>query len=162
MIVGFEELGAIREKHAKETIVLAGGVFDIIHEGHQDLFQRMQLAGDVGVIALTTDKRTKERKGPKRPIREETSRLIVVDGQKGIDYSVLAPEPAPSKEVPTLQVVRALRPDVLISCEEAQWQDYQNKLAESGTELIVIPRYRIDISTSAIIDRVLELYCEDR
>lgn len=157
MIVNIEDLPEVRLKHYNEKIVLAGGVFDLLHPGHIDLFKRVRQMGDVAVIALSTDKRVKERKGPSRPILDELTRLTLVDSVKYVDYALLAPEPDPAKEVPTLQVIESLRPDAFMT-SESSWLRFEEKVADYGTKLILIPRLNETISTTHTINKILETY----
>lgn len=159
MIIGFENLQEVREKHHEDTIVFAGGVFDLMHPGHLDLFRHMRSVGHVAVVAVSTDERVRERKGDLRPIQDEATRLTMVGAVRDVDYALLAPGPSPDREVPTLQVIRALRPDIFMTCE-VSWLQYENKVAQHGTETVIIPRFSEDISTTETINKIVRSHAE--
>lgn len=158
MITSLGELPQVREEHAGDTIALAGGVFDLLHPGHIDLFKRMKAVADIGVIALSSDTRVKQRKGPLRPIQNQDTRLTVVDAIRYVDYALVAPEPT-EDEVPTVQIMRALRPDYFFS-SETSWLDYPNIFTELAIDLRVVPRFSDEISTTATIEAVLDTHSE--
>lgn len=158
MITSLSELPQVREEHPDETIALAGGVFDLLHPGHIDLFKRMKAVADIGVIALSSDARVRQRKGPLRPIQDEDTRLIVVDAIRYVDYALVAPEPT-EEEVPTVQVMRALRPDYFFSSEDS-WLDYPNIFAELAVDLRLVPRFSEEISTTETIKAILSTHQE--
>lgn len=157
MIISFDQLKRVREDHKDERIVLAGGVFDLIHPGHIDLFNRMRAAGDITVVAPSTDRRVRERKGPLRPIHDELTRLTMVDSVRFVDYSLLAPQPIPGLEVPTMQIVEQLRPDIFMT-SEASWLNFTGKLAVHGTQIALVPRLNEQVSTTATIEKILTLH----
>ena len=48
--------------------VFVNGTFDILHRGHLELLEYAKSQGDVVVVAIDSDERVKEKKGPTRPI----------------------------------------------------------------------------------------------
>lgn len=155
MIVKFTDLPSIRQKHSHQSIVLAGGVFDLLHPGHLDLLKKMRKEGEITVVAITSDKRVRERKGPHRPIHDQTTRLAILDSIKYVDYVLIAPAPNKAAQyVPTVRIIRKLRPDTFLSSEES-WYKYKSQLSEVGTRLKVIKRFSSRVSTSKTINKVL-------
>lgn len=157
MIVSFGQVEGIRRKHPEARIVFAGGTFDIINPGHVHLIEKMRTFGDLVVIAISTDKRVKQRKGPSRPIHNQKTRLAVIDAIKGVDYALIAPEPAKDQPVPTIQVMSSLRPDVFITCEP-DWGKFKLLVNSLGTEYVRIPRLSRRVSTTHTIKKVLEAH----
>lgn len=156
MIIKLEELSSIRRRHQEETIAFAGGVFDLMHPGHLDLFKHMQAVADIVVVAVSTDERVRQRKGPSRPIHNETTRLQVIDAVRHINYTLLAP--APNKgEVPTVQIMRALLPNIFMSSENS-WQEYPEIFRELNVDFKLVVRFSEKISTTHTINRVLGLH----
>jgi cytidyltransferase-like protein len=155
VIVKFKDLPSIRQKHSHQSIVLAGGVFDLLHPGHLDLLKKMRKEGGITVIAITSDKRVRERKGSHRPIHDQTTRLVILDAIKYVDYVLIAPAPSKSAQyVPTVRIIRKLRPDIFFSSEKS-WYKYESQLIEVGTRLKVIKRFSSKVSTSKTINKVL-------
>src|SRR2546428_13773418 len=54
-----------------KTVVLAAGTFDLLHPGHLDYFEWARRHGDVLVVCVVGDERTRRRKNTGRPIRKE-------------------------------------------------------------------------------------------
>lgn len=87
-------------------IVLATGVFDLIHPGHIDYFEKAKSFGDILVVSIVDDKFV--RKGPNRPIFSQNLRLSWLAALEIIDYVVLNGGYGPWK------VMKAIKPDVYI------------------------------------------------
>lgn len=154
MIVNFEDLPDVRQKHSSETIVFMGGCFDIVHEGHAEGVSLCKSAADVLVVGVACDERVRQRKGPTRPIRSETGRLMLVDALKPVDYSFLMP--MPQDDSPTLQVIKALEPDVFMDhrANWERWTDALSRIEGLGTQVVFSDSPKLD-STTHIIQRVL-------
>jgi D-beta-D-heptose 7-phosphate kinase/D-beta-D-heptose 1-phosphate adenosyltransferase len=86
----------------------ANGCFDLIHPGHIHLLAQARAGCDRLVVALNTDASVRRLKGPTRPVQNEAARAIVMASLSPVDMVVLFDEDTP------LELIRALRPDVLI------------------------------------------------
>jgi D-beta-D-heptose 7-phosphate kinase / D-beta-D-heptose 1-phosphate adenosyltransferase len=86
----------------------ANGCFDLIHPGHVRLLTEARTRCDRLVVALNTDASVQRLKGPTRPLQNETARAIVMASLSPVDLVVLFGEETP------LELIRALRPDVLV------------------------------------------------
>jgi len=155
MIVTSEQLPEIRRRHRFERIVFAGGVFDLIHEGHVDGLEKRRKLGDLLVVGITSDERVQERKGLNRPIRRELGRLSVVNAFRAVDYAFIMPLPA--EKTPTIQVIQALQPDIFVDHHENQhrWEVDRAYIESLGTELAFDDAPKLD-STTDIISRVID------
>lgn len=151
MLIELKDLPAIRAQHAKQKIVLGGGGFDILHQGHIDYFRDIKVLGDVLVIAVKSDAEIRSYKDTGRPIQNEDVRAVVVDAIRYVDYVLVAPEPRGS-EPPRLAVARALKPDVVVTASD-KWRAYEEELKSLGVELEVIPIEKVN-STTSIIERI--------
>lgn len=154
MIVNFAELGAVRSAHPHESIVFAGGCFDLVHQGHVDALARRKAEGDLLVVGLSSDARIVERKGPTRPIINQAGRIAVIDAMRFVDYSFIMPMPMEGMS-PTMQVLDVLRPNIFVDHEENEerWRELESKINSFGTELRIDHGPKLD-SSSAIIRRV--------
>ena len=56
------------------SIVLANGVFDLLHVGHVRYLEGAKALGDVLVVAVNSDASTRAYKGPGRPVIPEGER----------------------------------------------------------------------------------------
>ena len=156
MITTFEALPEVRERHSDSTIVLTGGVFDLIHVGHITGMNFCRKFGDVLVVGISSDERTRQRKGPTRPIIPQEHRLEMVDALKVVDYAFIMPLPT-TVETPTIRAIRRLSPDVYLDHEEneAKWTPYIHEVENLGTRFEFNRSLRPD-STSVIIDRIIK------
>ena len=159
MRVAFSDLPSIRERHRGQKIVLAGGAFDILHQGHIDFLRDIKALGDILVIAIKTDAEVRSYKDLGRPIQNEDVRAVIVDAIRYVDYTVVAPEIpkdfGPDSEPPRLAIARILRPDIFASYNE-RWEARRAALKSFGAELKILAIDKIN-STTSIIERIRNL-----
>jgi D-beta-D-heptose 7-phosphate kinase / D-beta-D-heptose 1-phosphate adenosyltransferase len=89
-------------------IVFTNGCFDILHVGHITLLEQCRDFGDKVVVGLNSDASVQKLKGPGRPVVGERERARVLAALGSTDAVVIFDELTP------LQLVQALRPDVLV------------------------------------------------
>lgn len=65
--------------------VIVNGTFDIIHPGHLAMLNYAKSLGDFLIVAIDTDDRVKELKGPKRPINNQHDRKIMLENLRAVD-----------------------------------------------------------------------------
>jgi rfaE bifunctional protein nucleotidyltransferase chain/domain len=65
--------------------IIVNGTFDIIHPGHLALLNYARSLGDSLVVAIDTDKRVRELKGPGRPINNQYERKLLLENLKAVD-----------------------------------------------------------------------------
>ena len=150
-ILSREELVGVLEEHRRrgEKIVLANGVFDLLHVGHVRYLQAARAEGDVLVVGINSDASTRARKGEGRPIMTERGRAAVVAALASVDYVVIF------DELDVNELIRAMRPDV-----HAKGTDYavdtvpEGELAQSLGIRIAICGDAKDHSTRDILSRI--------
>lgn len=152
-MISLADLPRIREKHKAQKIVLGGGAYDILHQGHIDYFKDIRKLGDIIVIAVKSDAEIRSYKEEGRPIQNEDVRASVVDAIRYVDYTLIAPEGKEgSGEPPRLAVARALRPDIIVTAS-TKWKAYEDELKNLGVELKIVPIEKVN-STTSIIERI--------
>jgi len=72
-------------------VVLAGGVFDIIHPGHIHTLNAAKDLGDILVVVVATDK-TAEKMKKRLPLHSQDQRKMLVDALSVVDLSVVGHE----------------------------------------------------------------------
>jgi rfaE bifunctional protein nucleotidyltransferase chain/domain len=87
-------------------IVLANGLFDLLHVGHLRYLRGARRLGDLLVVAVNGDRSARALRGPGRPLVPARDRARLVAGVRGVDL-VLVFE---GRTVGT--VLRRLRPEV--------------------------------------------------
>lgn len=65
--------------------VFVNGTFDVLHTGHLSLFQYAKSLGDYVIVAIDSDERVKEKKGPTRPINCLLDRAFMLSNISTID-----------------------------------------------------------------------------
>ena len=87
-------------------VVLAGGVFDVIHPGHIYTLMSSKALGDVLIVSVARDKTVLANKGH-MPINSESERVELVSSIKYVDLALLG------SESNIYEVVEAVRPDII-------------------------------------------------
>lgn len=90
------------------TVVFTNGVFDLLHPGHVDSLLAARREGDALVVGLNTDSSVRRLKGDGRPVRSTAERAVILAALEFVDCVV------PFEEDTPLELVRQLRPDVLV------------------------------------------------
>ena len=66
-------------------IIFVNGCFDVLHLGHIKLFEYAKSLGDYLIVAIDSDKRVSEMKGPERPIFSQSDRSQTLEAIRYID-----------------------------------------------------------------------------
>ncbi len=149
-----ELLSILEEIREEKTIVFTNGCFDIIHAGHVSYLEEAKSLGDILVVGLNSDESVRRIKGEKRPIINERERAYILSRLKPVDYVVLFEEDTPER------LIKAIRPHILVKGGDWKLENIVGReFVESyGGKVITIP-FNFHISTTAIIERIIENYC---
>ena len=116
-------------KSGKGKIVLASGVFDLLHLGHVKFLEEAKKAGgkDAKLVVVIARDSTVEKLKGKKPIMSEHQRCLLVESLKVVDSAVLGHE-----EFNIGEVISSIKPDVIalgFDQEDIMTQvvDYLNK-----------------------------------
>jgi len=69
--------------------VVVNGTFDVIHPGHLALLNYAKSLGDFLIVAIDSDSRVRELKGPQRPINPQHERKQLLENLKAVDQVVI-------------------------------------------------------------------------
>jgi D-glycero-beta-D-manno-heptose 1-phosphate adenylyltransferase len=107
-IVSRNGLHAVLDEHrrAAAKIVLANGIFDLLHVGHVRYLQGARAEGDVLVVGINSDSSARKLKGEGRPILTERARAALVAALACVNYVVIF------DELDVKPLLRELQPDV--------------------------------------------------
>ena len=97
-------------KHKKRRVVLASGVFDLLHLGHVKFLEEAKKAGGKNaelIVIIARDSTVQETKGMK-PIMPESQRRALVESLKVVDEAVLGFENFDIDDV-----IDRIKPDVI-------------------------------------------------
>ncbi|MEO7001444.1 MAG: adenylyltransferase/cytidyltransferase family protein [Ktedonobacterales bacterium] len=67
------------------ALVVATGVFDLLHIGHLRFLEAARQLGDRLILGLESDERVRRWKGPKRPIQSEDDRVALLRALRVVD-----------------------------------------------------------------------------
>src|SRR5262245_43554258 len=143
-----------------KKVVLAHGVFDILHVGHKRHLDVGKRNGDVLIVTLTTDKFV--NKGPDRPVFGEKLRAEMVAGLEIVDYVGISLERGDE------HVIEIVKPHGYLKGSE--YSDEESDVTgRIKTERQTVEKFGgevmytedITFSSSNLSNRVLQLYPED-
>ena len=95
------------KKSSTKKIVLAGGVFDIIHPGHIHTLNAAKALGDVLVVVIATDKTAKKMK-KRQPLHDQELRRQLVSCLSMVDSAIIG------HEDDIFETVREIKPDTIV------------------------------------------------
>ena len=124
-------------------VVMASGVFDLLHVGHINLLWRAKQLGDVLVVGVVSDHGTKDYKD-RYPAEGERVRMRAVLELGFVDVVVEQAGTDPSA------LLERFRPDVLVHGDD--WSELlqgQATVERLGIEWKLLP-YTPDVSTTAL------------
>jgi D-beta-D-heptose 7-phosphate kinase/D-beta-D-heptose 1-phosphate adenosyltransferase len=132
-----------------ERVVLTNGCFDLLHPGHVALLEAARAEGERLVVALNSDVSVRGLKGDGRPVVPEGERAELLLSLESVDRVALYDEPTP------IEVVRALRPDVLVKGADWAAEEIVGRAeVEAAGGRVVRVALVPGRSTSAIIGRI--------
>ena len=65
--------------------IVVNGTFDILHSGHLALLNYAKSQGDFLVVAIDSDRRVQELKGPSRPVNTQSERQELLENLRAVD-----------------------------------------------------------------------------
>ena len=143
-----------------KKVILAAGTFDLLHPGHLDYFEWAKRHGDVLVVCVVGDKRTRRRKKTGRPIVKEEWRALMVSSLKPVDL-VFISDRRPFEE----EIIRAILPDVVVTPGDEPNKEKKAEFAayfrEKNPRIKLVMKnrtaFRRKSSTRSIIEKVRRL-----
>nr|ADC35746.1 hypothetical protein [uncultured bacterium 293] len=138
-----------RWKDEGRAVVFTNGCFDLLHPGHVALLEAARAEGEVLVVGLNSDASVRGLKGEGRPLLPEQERAEALLALEAVDRVIVYSDPTP------LELVRALRPDVLVKGADWAVEDIVGRaeVEEVGGRVVrvgLVPGR----STSSLVDRL--------
>ena len=131
-------------------IVLTSGSFDLIHLGHVKYLARAKEQGDLLVVGVDSDAKIRRRKGDDRPMVPQEERLEMLAYQRPVDLIFLKEE-----EHERWDLIRAVRPHVLVLTEDHSYSDEQQQALLEYCESIEVIERQATVTTS---ERIRQMY----
>ncbi len=149
------------DKHEKRRVVLASGVFDLLHLGHVKFLEEAKKAGGKNaelIIIIARDRTVQKTKG-RKPIMPENQRRALVESLKVVDEAVLGFE-----NFDIAEVINRIKPDVIAlgydqAAMEKQVRNYITKHGLS-IEVVQVGKFEEDElnSSSKIMQKIVEKF----
>jgi len=114
------------KKSPTKKIVLAGGVFDIIHPGHIHTLNAAKALGGILVVAIATDK-TAEKMKKRLPLHNQELRRELVSYLSMVDEAIVG------HEDDIFQTVKEVKPNIIVLGYD---QVHQEKFISDGCKRI--------------------------
>ena len=114
------------KKSSTKKIVLAGGVFDIIHPGHIHTLNAAKALGGILVVAIATDK-TAEKMKKRSPLHNQELRRELVSYLSMVDEAIVG------HEDDIFQTVKEVKPNIIVLGYD---QVHQEKFISDGCKRI--------------------------
>src|ERR1700730_804614 len=161
-IKSIDELSAIAAgaRAAGRKVVLAHGVFDVLHVGHKRHLELGKRNGELLVVTITTDRHV--NKGPGRPVFPEQLRAEMLAGLEIVDHVGISPNPSAE------YVIEKIRPDIYLKGSEysAEEKDVTGRIT---TERLTVEKYGgrllftddITFRSSNLANLALQIYPEE-
>lgn len=136
-------------RNAGQRTVFTNGCFDLLHAGHLSLLHAAARCGDILIVAINSDASVRRIKGVARPIMPEHERAAFLASLACVDAVVIFDEETP------IEVLNAIRPDVLVKGEDYRIEDVVGReLVEGyGGRVVLIPLLP-EKSTTSLIERI--------
>jgi FAD synthetase len=146
-------------KHGKKKVVLASGVFDLLHLGHVKFLEEAKKAGgkDAELIVIIARDSTVEKNKGRKPIMPENQRRALVESLKVVDEAVLGFE-----EFDIGDVIERIKPDVIaLGYDQADMEKYVQEYVDKhklNVAVVRIGKFEEDAldSSSKIRQKIVE------
>ena len=146
-------------KSTKKTVVLASGVFDLLHLGHVKFLEEAKKTGGKNaelIVIVARDSTVEQTKG-RKPIMSEAQRRALVESLKVVDEAVLGYE-----NLDIGEVIEKIKPDVIALGYDQEdmarnVQDYLDK-HKLKVKVVRVGKFGEDAldSSSKIRQRIIE------
>ncbi len=129
---------------------MVNGTFDILHRGHIELLNFARSQGDTLLVAIDTDRRVKELKGPARPVNNQEDRKYHLENLKAVDGVMFFDSKEQLEEI-----MKGWQPDVYV--KGSDWVGKSSTASKYAKEVIFYNRVG-DYSTTNTIAAIQDKY----
>jgi len=131
-------------KNDNKVIVLFHGSFDILHEGHLNLFKKAKESGDVLFVGIETDDYIKDKKGKNRPINNLKARMNNLLRIDLVDYLFIIPFDKTYKIY--IDIYKNLKPDILVTAKDERFKNKETDAIAEDIKVVAIEDKNISSS----------------
>jgi len=139
----------------KNTTVLVGGCFDILHLGHIIFLKKARNLGDKLVVLLESDENIKKIKGENRPINNQENRAKILESLRMVDQVIKLPKIENDDEY--FKIIKKIKPTIIAITEnDKNLINKKHQAKQVGAKLIKVTKLIPHQSTSRIIEIITE------
>lgn len=151
--IDFDELDQKLETiKSKGKLVIAGGCFDVLHEGHIRFLEKAKKHGDILLIILESDESVRRRKGADRPVNNQRKRARFLSRFDSVDYVLTIPDF--KRDENYYNLVKKLQPDIIAVTKKDPIISKKSEQAKLvGGEIIEVIDRIPNLSTSNILNK---------
>ncbi len=136
---------------AKKTIVLVGGCFDILHQGHFEFLKAAKKEGDILMVALESDEKVTHLKGPGRPVNKAPVRAENLIKTNLVHYVVILPTLHGREDY--LKMVQTIKPDIIaVTADDPKIARKEEQAKLVGGQIKVVIKRLPGLSTTEIVN----------
>ena len=138
-----------RLRAAGVRLVFTNGVFDLLHIGHVRYLAQARALGDALLVAINSDRKVRELKGPDRPVFDQAERAEILAALRYVDYVTIFDDVSPRT------LIAELLPDVLVKGGDYQLDEIHGReeVEAAGGKVISLPFVQ-GASTTSLIERM--------
>lgn len=135
------------------SIVLAGGVFDLLHVGHVKFLELAKGKGDYLLVLLESDESVRKSKGIKRPLNKQKDRAKVLEALSAVDFIVSLKGILKNEDYD--KIVRQISPKVLATTAQDQNIIHKKRQAKLiGAKVETVMKRLQTKSTSKLLKKI--------
>ncbi len=153
-VVTLKEAGKISKqlKEAGKIIVLGGGCFDILHQGHLAYLKQAKNQGDVLFVTLESDSNVRRLKGDRRPINSQQQRAKQLIKLSFVNYIILLPPLLGYQQY--FDITQKLSPDIIAITEgDPKQKEKEIQAKEVGAKVVTVVERFKEYSTTSILQK---------
>lgn len=133
-------------------IILVGGCFDILHEGHIKFLNDANKSADSLFLLLENDRNVRRMKGEKRPINSQKNRSIVLSALSSVDYIIPLGDVTKDEDYDKL-IVQILPDYIALTFGDKNREQRKKQCEMVGAKLIEIKSVE-GVSTTNFINNI--------
>ena len=155
-ILSREGLHDVLDEHRRSgrKVVLANGVFDLLHVGHVRYLQAAREEGDLLVVGINSDASTRSLKGAGRPVNSENDRATILAALESVNAVCIFTEKT------AVKFLERAQPDIYVKggdyTLETLNQDERRAVESVGGKIVIIP-FVPGKSTTALLEKISRL-----
>jgi len=149
------KLDQITQIPSNRKLVLAGGVFDLLHYGHIKFLKEAKNCGDILIIALESDANVQRRKGKDRPIHNQQIRAEILSELACVDHVLILPIMENDQDY--FELVKTIKPAVVAITLNDPQQDNKRKQIESVGGKLKVVTDKINTPSTSKLAQILKV-----